>query len=205
MREPVVLLCGLMQTAQIFAADGAWSFSAAQHAALERGEILVEAILASAELRGLVRAAVRIAQPAGAIYAVMTDCTAALRYVPRLETCRVLETSVDGRAQVIEHVADLGRYLPATRYVFRADYVPERRIAFRLVRGDLRELEGEWRLLTTAAGAATIVTYQVRLAPKLRVPRWAVRRSLKHELPALLTALRAYTQASAARQERPSP
>jgi uncharacterized protein YndB with AHSA1/START domain len=187
-------------------ADAEWLLGPAQLAALERREIVVDAAISDDAWHGAVRAAVRIAQPSATIYAAMIDCSAALRYVPHLERCRVLESSADERSQVIEHIADLGWYLPATHYVFRADYEAPRRIAFRLVRGELRELVGEWQLLPAADGAATIVTYQVRIVPKLRVPRWAIQRSLRGELPALLQALRTYVEApaSAAGAARPA-
>lgn len=169
-----------------------WTLSEVQRAALARGEILVEADVSRDRHQGDVRAAVRIEASADRIFAAMTDCTAALRFVPHLEQCIVLETAPDQSWQLIEHVVDFGWYLPATRYVFRADYEPGRSIRFHHVRGDLRENEGAWVLVPDPGATATIVTYWVRIVPRFSVPQWLIRSSLKRELPALLEALRRY-------------
>jgi ribosome-associated toxin RatA of RatAB toxin-antitoxin module len=174
-----------------------WQPGAAQHAQLARGGVVVDVPSYDDLPLGSVRAAISIPAASTAIYSAMTSCAEALRYVPRLTFCHVRETAADRSTQLIEHVVDYGWYLPAQRYTFRAHYTPTQRIAFELVSGDLRELRGVWTLTPNATGTATIVTYEVRIQPKARVPRWLVRRSLKRELPALLTALRAHVNVQA--------
>lgn len=178
--------------------DGAadWAFTDAQRTALERREILVDADVSREQNRGDVRAAVRIQAAAATIYAAMTDCRAALEFVPHLKHCVVLETAPDRSWQLIEHVADLGWYLPSTRYVFRAEYDPMRSVRFHHISGDLRENDGLWELVGADGGAATIVTYRVRIVPRFYVPQWLIRSSLKRELPALLDALRRHSESA---------
>lgn len=177
------------------AAQDAWVFDAEQQAVLESGEVLVESEVQQGAASGFVRAAVRVRAAPDTVYRAMTDCAAALQYVPHLEVCVVLERSPDGRSELIEHVADMSWYLPATRYVFEARYEPPRSIAFDAKRGDFRELSGRWELRPDDAGGATTVTYRVQMQPKFRVPQWLVRRSLQRELPELLVALRRFVEA----------
>jgi ribosome-associated toxin RatA of RatAB toxin-antitoxin module len=182
-------------------AEFGWQPDAKQRALLARGEIVVDVKSGDEATRAPVRAAVSIAQPPAVIYRAMTSCTQAIEYVPNLSLCQVLETAADRQSEVIEHVVDFGWYLPAQRYVFRAQYVEAQRIAFELVRGDLRDLRGVWSLLPASNGGATIVTYQVRIQPKARVPQWLVRRNLRRELPALLAALREHVNDRARRAD----
>ncbi|MEO7773866.1 MAG: SRPBCC family protein [Steroidobacteraceae bacterium] len=174
-----------------------WPLSPVQRVSLSRGEILVDADVNFERNRGDVRAAVRIAAPASTIFAVMTDCAAALKFVPHLQRCVVLETGPDRSWELVEHVVDLSWYIPRTRYVFRADYDPGHSVSFHQVRGDLRANEGLWEFVPEDAGTATIVTYRVHIVPRYYVPRWLVRSSLKRELPALLESLRRYCESGA--------
>ena len=115
--------------------------------------------------------------------------------MPHLIRCDVLETAADRSWQVIAHVVNYSWYLPRASYSFRADYVPDRSVRFRHVDGDFRENEGVWELSPEGDGAATLLTYRVRLVPRFFVPQWLVRRSLQKDLPATLGALRTRCEA----------
>ena len=185
---------GLAMAMHVAVAGDDWPLTAAQLAQLDHGAVLIEADedrgSVEAQRRGTVRAAVRIAATPATVYRIMTDCATALQYVPHLRRCVVLETTPDLRSQLIEHEVDFAWYLPNVAYVFRAANEPFRSIEFQHVRGDFRENSGRWELVPVAGGAATIVTYRVRMVPKFRVPQWLVRRSMVRELPELMRALR---------------
>ena len=125
----------------------------------------------------------------------MTDCAQALKFVPHLIHCTVLETAPDGSWQTIEHEVNYGWYLPRASYVFRAAYEPFERVSFTGVRGDFRENDGVWELSPRRDGAATLVTYRAQVAPRFFVPRWMVLASMKHDLPALMQGLRVRCEA----------
>jgi ribosome-associated toxin RatA of RatAB toxin-antitoxin module len=180
------------------AAASAWDLSRAQREAVERGEIVVVAARATGpaqdQSRGrpltTVQAAVRIAAAPDAVFAVMTDCADAPRWVPRLEACRVLATDTTGTLQTIAHRVDYGWFLPRFEYVFEQRQESRRRITFVHVSGDLDENRGVWALEDAADGRSTIVTYSVRSRPKFHVPARLYERGVTAEIPALLRALR---------------
>ena len=169
----------------------AWPLSAEDLARLDRREILLPEPAERDHADGSFRAAIEIEAPAERVFRTMTDCAQALKFVPHLIHCTVLETAPDGSWQTIEHEVSYGWYLPRASYVFRAAYEPFERVSFSGVRGDFRETEGVWELSPRGDGALTVVTYRAEVAPRFFVPRWMVLASLKHDLPALMQGLRA--------------
>jgi hypothetical protein len=117
----------------------------------------------------------------------MLDCGEALRYVPKLKGCRVLETG--SGYDVREHVFDYG-VLGRIRHVFRSDYTTERRIKVTRVGGDLKASEGEWRLEPLDGGQATRIRYSSRSQPKTPVPGPVARQAIRRDAPASLRGLR---------------
>lgn len=123
------------------------------------------------------------------VWSVMLDCGEAIRYVPKLKACRVLETGAGGAWDVREHVFDYG-VLGRIRHVFRSDYTEGSRIRIRRVEGDLKASQGEWRLEPLEGGAATRVRYQSRSQPKTPVPGPIARQAIRRDAPASLRGLR---------------
>jgi uncharacterized protein YndB with AHSA1/START domain len=171
-------------------AYGVWRLSDANQAGLGRGEVVVEAEVTRDKPGGEVRAAVEIAATPEEVFRTLTDCSKALKFVPHLEHCEVLETAPDGSWQIVEHQVDHGWFAPKARYVFRAEYEDFRRIRFTHVSGDLRENQGTWEFTPSKDGESTVVTYKARVVPRSYVPRWLMRSALRSDLPAMLKGLR---------------
>jgi len=169
---------------------GALRLSDADSAGLSRGEVVVVAEVARDRPGGDVHAAIEIAAPAEEIFRTLTDCAKALKFVPHLEHCEVLESAPDGSWQIVEHRVDHGWFAPKARYVFRAEYESFRRIRFTHVGGDLRENQGTWEFLPSEDGTSTLVTYNAHIVPRTYVPRWLLRSALRSDLPTLLKGLR---------------
>jgi uncharacterized protein YndB with AHSA1/START domain len=159
---------------------------------LAGGEVVVEAATATdpERPRGRVRAAVLIRAKPEVIWAVMTDCREAVRFVPGLKLCRRVDGAPDGRWVTIEQEINYSWYLPAVHNVLRADCDPPRRIDFRRVSGDLKQEEGTWLLTPTPDGAATVVEYEMYLEPGFWIPQWLVNRTLRKDVPGALAGLR---------------
>ena len=194
-----LLLPGIIQVA--CAASGgdadSWHLSQAELEQVEAGEVIVEAEVGRDPTRGDVRAAVKITAPPERIFRTMTDCAAALEFVPHLRECEVIESAEDGSWELVRHVVDYGWFMRRVSYVFRAEHEPFARIRFSNVHGDFREHRGAWELEPSPDGTGTIVTYRVHLVPDFYVPRWLMRSMLRRDLPALMKGLRAQCESGA--------
>ncbi|HEV2227570.1 MAG TPA: SRPBCC family protein [Steroidobacteraceae bacterium] len=159
---------------------------------LAGGEVVVETATASDpdRPRGRVRAAVLIRARPEAIWAVITDCREALRFVPGLKHCRRVDSAPDGRWADVEQEIHYSWFLPTVDNVLRADCDRPRRIDFHRVSGDLKQEEGSWLLTPTPDGSATVVEYEMYLDPGFWIPQWLVTRTLRKDVPAALAGLR---------------
>jgi uncharacterized protein YndB with AHSA1/START domain len=174
-------------------AQGDWVSEPAVQKRLAAGEIVVVEAGDSVDPsrpRGSVQAAVRIPATPEAVWRVMTDCRQATIFVPGLQRCHLVARAADGRWEEIEQEVRYSWLLPAVRYVFRAEYDRPRRMDFRRVSGDLKEEEGAWLLTATADGSATVVEYEVYLDPGFWIPQFLVTRTLRKDVPAVLSGLR---------------
>ena len=165
----------------------AWDPSPKAVARLESGRPYVE-VRGNAE-DGLIMGAIDIEAPPAAVWKVVVDCDLAPRMVASLKSCRVIERGPAGAWDVREQVSKPG-FLPSVRSVFRSDYEPERRVRYHRVDGDLRFLEGEWRLVPLRGGAATRALYENRAGMPYRLPGALMRMAARHDVAAALIALR---------------
>jgi uncharacterized protein YndB with AHSA1/START domain len=178
--------------AAIAMAESAWVADPAIQQRLAAGEVVVAtSAIDPSHPRGRVRAAVRIKESPEKIWSIVTDCRQALSFVPGLRQCRRLDVAPDGSWQDVEHVVRFSWLLPTVRYVFRCEFDRPSRIDFHRVSGDLKQEEGTWLLTGTADGSATIVEYEVYVDPGFWIPQAFVTHSLRKDIPAVLTGLRA--------------
>ena len=174
-----------------------WEPDAGERARLLAGEIIVHADIDPSGASGRARAAVWIAAPREQVYAWMTDCPKALTFVPRMTGCTILQTGPEPGSALIAHEVDYSWFLPRMHYVFRARNTFPAQVEFQEASGDLAINRGSWRLAAVPDAGHTLVIYEVRIKPRLYVPQWLVRRSLRKDLPDLLTALRRVSEAGA--------
>ncbi len=156
---------------------------AAQHSDIE-----VAVALDSAEQSGTATATVRIHASRTLVWSLITSCAEALKLVPGMVGCQVLETAPDRSWQRIRHVVDYSWYVPKLTYDIRADYTEPSRVAIERISGDLRSLRGSWDLMSD--GDYTSAHYRVELTPGFWVPALIVRAALRRDLPKMLRALR---------------
>jgi hypothetical protein len=182
----------------LFAAHAAAATDLAQES-VQHGDIDVAVALDAGEQSGSASATVRIHARREVIWSLITSCAEALRLVPGLVACEVMETAPDGSWQRIRHVLDYSWYVPKLTYEIRASYDRPSRVSIDRISGDLRILRGSWALQSD--GDYTIAHYAVDLAPGFWVPRWIVRAALRRDLPKMLRALR--TRAEFVQTQRP--
>ena len=169
--------------------SAAWDLDPAAEAMVAQGRPWVLVRPGPGGDEGLVRGAIDIAAPASAVVATIRDCDLAPRMVATLKSCRILERDSAGRWDVREHVSRPTFLLPPVRSVFRSDYEGERLIRFHRTAGDLRRLEGEWRLVERPGGVTRVFYENLATAP-FRLPGPLVRLALRRDVPAALLALR---------------
>jgi carbon monoxide dehydrogenase subunit G len=166
---------------------GAMELPPGAQAALDHGRPYAEVKPSADGSSGVIRAAIDIAAPPEVIWSVMTDCDLAPKMVANLKSCRILDRDPRGRWDVREQISKM-TFVPSVRSVFREDFEPPNRLTFHQVGGDLKVLEGEWRL--TPHGETTQVTYEAHVAAPFSVPGWLARLALRHDVPMALLALR---------------
>jgi ribosome-associated toxin RatA of RatAB toxin-antitoxin module len=160
---------------------------------VSQGQVVIRASLDASQRRGTVRAAMFIEAPPDVVFEAMTQCADALKYVPHLRTCRLRSQSDDATMRLVEHEIDFGWYAPRLRYVFQADLITDRSIAFRQVSGDFKINEGLWEF--EPSGTGTLLRYRVQIDPPGYVPNWLARSTFKRELPRMLANLKRHCEA----------
>jgi uncharacterized protein YndB with AHSA1/START domain len=187
----VVVLASLCASLALCApAHAAIAIDASAEARLAAGAVLVEAMVDEAEEAARVSAVIDIAAPPATVWAVMTDCPRAPKFVPDLVSCRILESDPNGAWDVREHIVDWTWFLPNVRNVFRSEYEPPRVLRFKRVDGDMARSEGEWRLEPLNGGTATRLSYTALLSPKSWIPPSMALSSVMNDVPKVLSALR---------------
>ncbi|MEJ0036423.1 MAG: SRPBCC family protein [Gammaproteobacteria bacterium] len=197
----------LAWSAPIVCQSADWALSASQLQRVETGAIVAEGDVAPDRAAADIRAAIKVRATPEQVFSTLTDCARALRFVPHLKRCAVLETAPDGSWQDVEQRVDYGWLVPRATYVFHAEYERFARIRFSNLRGDFHENRGTWTFSPLNEGKSTLVTYEARIDPAFYVPRWMMRNMLKRDLPDLMRGLRTHAEAvrSATATGAPAP
>ena len=190
MRSVFILAAGFLAAAMAATPLAARDLSPTEEARLQDGEVLVE-VTPDREGSDRVWAAEDIAAPPDTVWAVMTECDEALRYVPRLKTCEVVQADPAGRWDVRSQRLSSVLFLPDVKVVFHLDYDRPRSMRFYQVSGDMTGTAGEWRLVPLPGGRGTRVFYDARLGVPDGVPGPFARALMRSDAPAAMRGLRA--------------
>ena len=172
---------------------GAWSPGPKAIATAEAGKVWHDVSADPKGAAALARGVVDIDAPPSVVWRLMMDCAATQRIMPSNRGCKVLKTG-DGW-DVREHM--LKTPLQMVRSVFRSDVTPERKMVFHRVDGDMKIMEGEWRLQPLDGGKRTRVTHEMRMQPGFSAPGFMVRSFVRGEVSEGLANLRAESEAAA--------
>ncbi len=145
----------------------------------------------------IVHATMDIAASPAAVWAVLSDCAQAPRFMRRLISCRVLERGQGW--DVREHRVRGWLLQPVLRNVARVELEPNRRLAFRRVAGDWTRSDGEWVLTTIDGGRGTHLEYRVAADFAGPLPQSATQALLVRDVRTTLLDLRRIAEARAAR------
>ena len=180
-------LLGLLMSASKARAEG---LSQGDMQRVAAGEAVVRVDLAEAPADGLVVGAIEIPAPPAKVWQVLFDCAHAAGVMPNLTSCKVLQSGPKGAWDIREHRISWISLLPEIRSEFRSDYAADRSISFTRTGGDMRALDGEWRIEPLAKGASTRLTYNARVGFGALIPSFVIRNALAKDVPGFLNAIR---------------
>ncbi len=172
---------------------GGWAPPPAAITAAEAGQVWHSVVADKQAGVQLARAVVDINAPPAVVWKIMTDCASARRIIPSNRGCRVLERKPG--SEVVEHILKTPLN-PKVRSVFRQDLETNKRIGVTRIEGDLKVLQGEYRL-QALPGGRTRVTQEMRMQPGFSAPGPLVRSFLRDEVSVGFANLRRDAEAAA--------
>ncbi|HEX6859596.1 MAG TPA: SRPBCC family protein [Caulobacteraceae bacterium] len=172
---------------------GAWSPTPEAVTAAQSGKVWLDVRSDPNSSAQLGRAVVDIDAPPAVVWKLMTDCAAIRRIMPSNRGCKVV--SRKGNSEVVEQIINTP-IMPDLHTVFRQDFEPGKRILITRVDGDLKIINGEWRLQALPGGGSR-VSQEMRMQPAFPAPGMMVRTFLRNELSVGLANLRAEAEAAA--------
>jgi len=175
-------------------ADGEGGYDMAR---LRSGEILLQTLY-SDEPGAAARVTALFHSSADVVWDVIGYCKYERIYIRGLRLCEVLNPGLS--RMVMHHRIRNSWYTPMLDFTFEASRKPDDSGEARLVGGNLKVLQGQWRLLPLADGNELIVIHEIRIQPRTPAPRWLVRRSLRRDLPDMLACIRGLAKASGDRR-----
>ena len=197
MRLPVILAAALAVSASAIPAF-AWTPGARALATAASGKAWIEVTPDPRGAPALARGVIDIAAPPSVVWTVMMDCAYSRRIMPSNRGCRVVERDPKGRWDTREHITKTP-IMPALRAVFRSELEPHKRMTFTRAGGDMKVLNGEWRLEPLDGGKRTRVIHEMRMQPPFSAPGPLVRAFIRGEITQGLANLRRECEALAAR------
>jgi ribosome-associated toxin RatA of RatAB toxin-antitoxin module len=132
----------------------------------------------------VIHASINIEAPPSIVWNVVTDCNRAPKYVPNMESCRIVQREPRG-VQIRESIHNV-MLLPRIRSLSRVEFDKDRRMSFTKAGGDMRIAEGEWRLDPLDKGKATRLRYDAVLALNIAVPDFMIENIANRDVPALM-------------------
>jgi len=162
-------------------------------ARLKRGEILLQTL--DDEKPGAAARVTALFQgDADAVWDIIGYCEYEFIYMRGLKLCEMLDG--DQFQMTMRHRIRNSWYAPTMDFTFEAKREPGGDGQAHLVGGDLKVLEGKWKLMPFEGDHSLIVVHDVRIQPKMPAPKWLVRRSLSNDLPDMLACIRGLAGAS---------
>lgn len=168
-------------------------FSDDDVARLQRGEILLQTIHeeksgAAARVSALFHAS------ADVVWEIIGYCKYQVIYVQGMSYCEML--SGDQYHMIMRHRIRSSWYTPTMDFTFEAKRDASGYGVAHLVDGDLKVMEGSWKLSPFAVDGGLLVVHESRIKPAIPAPKWLIRRSLQKDLPDMLACIRGLAGAS---------
>ena len=162
-------------------------------ARLTRGEILLQ-IVKDDKPGAAARVTALFHTNSQAVWDIIGYCKYEFIYMRGLKACEMLDG--DQFHMTMRHRIRNSWYTPTLDFTFEANREPGGDGQAHLIDGDLKILEGRWKLSPIANENSVIVVHEIRIQPKLPAPEWLMRRNLQRNLPAMMACIRGLARAS---------
>jgi len=164
---------------------------------LASGEVLVQNLRTS-DSGGSVQVRALMHIDVETLWTYIASCDAVFDYVDGMLECELLEVRHEPGADIskVRQVIDKGWLIPKMDYIIEVRREPYTRVNFRLLEGNLKTIQGEWRFTGLKERAGLLVTHEIQVQPSFPVPRWIIRRNMRRDLPDMLACLRGLTGGS---------
>lgn len=122
------------------------------------------------------------------VWRVLTDYDNACRIFVSLKQCKVLEDK--GATKIIFHKVKPSCIPTAFEYVLEVKETALRKLEWRRVRGDFKEVDGYWSLEPADGGKATLVSYCARVDGGFFIPQGLIRKNVRTDMPIAMACLK---------------
>lgn len=121
-------------------------------------------------------------------WAVLTDYNNLSHFIPEMVSSRIIV--IPGQPKRLEQRGDSGllSFFSPEFIVFQLEETPNERIRFKRVAGDLRSMQGEWRIV--GVGNPVMVFYRARIVPKVPLPPLLGTTIIENDVEEKLAAIR---------------
>jgi len=127
------------------------------------------------------------------IFSVLTNYESSVAMFPGVRKCVVLENS--GSTKHVAYRVEPGVPLGPIEYVLQVKETKPTLIEWHRLRGDLKEIDGFWKLEPIDGGRSTLVTYWAHLNIGRFIPQALVKHQVRSGMPGILMALKAKAEA----------
>lgn len=164
---------------------------------LRAGEILVENARTD-ESGGSVRVQALMHGNLNEFWAYIASCESVFSYVDGMRACELIsvEKGEGMDTTTLSQSVKKSWIVPRIDYTMEVQRYPMEKIDFRLLEGDLKEMDGGWQFEVLPGERGIIVTHEIHVRPSFPVPRWLIRRSMRKDIPDMLACLRGLTGGS---------
>jgi carbon monoxide dehydrogenase subunit G len=147
-------------------------------------------------LTAVIHGQVDVSAPRATVWRLLVDCDKSVRIMVGAKSCKVLQRDPAGRWDMREQVSKGGGLSPTVKIIIRSQYDAPHTVHFHRTQGDVKTLDGDWRLEPLDAGH-TRVFYDSELLVA-GAPGPLARTVLRRDIPRNLSNLRDASEADAA-------
>ena len=112
---------------------------------------------------------------------ILDDDQAFIKFIPGLKSWKIIKES--SLRQVAKCTMSMSSLIPPLNYTVQVDKISNDELRFRRLSGDLKSLEGSWKLSSGKVPNTTVVTYQYSVDTGLnQVPKLIMKKELEKHL-----------------------